>query len=57
MMYNHLIKESSVQTLMFYLLKSFSKPESVNYTASGAEAVVEYNGKKYKISVEPVRGK
>jgi hypothetical protein len=57
MVFNNLVRESRTQTLLFDILKVLgtSNVVSSRYTSSGAEAVVEYVGKKYKVTVEPIR--
>lgn len=58
LVFNRLLTESKVQTIVFDIgkIKSVKSVESSNYTASGAETVVvATDGKKYKITVEPVR--
>ncbi len=57
-MFNGIITESKVYLLLSDIVNApnVKKVLKINYTSSGAEAVVLYgDGKKYKVIVEPIQ--
>jgi hypothetical protein len=57
-MFNGIITESKVYLLLSDMVNApnVKKVLKINYTSSGAEAVVLYgDGKKYKVIVEPIQ--